>query len=164
MNVCASIAFNALKAYHYVLNVWNSLWSEYSYDPEYYLLNNDEWDHQAIVPENEICIEEWRHPQTGEKKCRVFYEHEEIPYLKYMNPFKSMHPVAKIPWVWVGDSANEIDLTRTLEKFIVVGNLIDKCLIAKFIQITDSTKIQYIDSTTYEMCDFPNEGIVIEEA
>lgn len=168
MSYVVQATYYTLKIYHTVLMFWNSLWRDEAPKCRYYLLSNDSTDltiyDDDVVPENDVCIEEWTHPKTGEKKCRVFYENEDIPMGVYMNPFYHMHPYAKHPWVWVGDTNTEIDLTKMLHKFLVPGNLIDKRLIGKFLQLTDHTKLQYLDSTTYEMRDFPDEGIVIEEA
>lgn len=168
MNFAITTSYYMLKAYHLVLMLWNSLWRDDTPACRYYLLSSDSkgvtiYD-DMVVPENCLCIEEWTDPKTDEKKCRVFHENEDVSRDFFMNPFHHMHPPAKHPWIWVGDLDTGIDLTKMLHKFLVSGNLIDKRLIGKFIRINELTKLQYIDSSTYDLRDFPEEGIVIEEA
>lgn len=168
MIIAITSTYYILKAYHTIMMLWNSLWRDDTPTCRYYLLSADSREltiyDDDVVPENDICVEEWTHPKTGEKKCRVFYENEDIPMGVFMNPFHHMHPHPKHPWIWIGDTDTEIDLTKMLHKFLVSGNRIDKRLIAKFLQVTERTKLQYLDSSTYDMRDFPEEGIIIEEA
>lgn len=110
------------------------------------------------VPENEVYVEEWI--QGENKRCVVKYEGEEIPKTWSTSPFDK-NP--KTPWVWVGDRDTEIDLTRTFNKFLVVGNVINLDLVLKLILITERTNLIYIESGTFKELKFPGDGITIEE-
>lgn len=110
------------------------------------------------VPEDCVYIEEWIN-STGQKKCVVLYEGEEIPTEWTHTPFDVS---AKCPWLWVGDKESEIDLTRTFEKYLVVGNVITYDLVSQLIRITDRTDLTYIDATTFEILKFPGGGITIK--
>jgi len=89
----------------------------------------------------------------------VLYEGEEIPTEWTHTPFDVS---AKCPWLWVGDKESEIDLTRTFEKYLVVGNVITYDLVSQLIRITDRTDLTYIDATTFEILKFPGGGITIK--
>jgi hypothetical protein len=65
--------------------------------------------------------------------------------------------------VWVGDRDTEIDLTRTFNRYLVVGNRITQALVKKLIQVTDKTNLIYIESGTFKELKFPGDGLVIEE-
>ena len=110
------------------------------------------------VPENEVYVEEW--VQGENKRCVVKYEGDEIPKKWSSSPFDK-NP--KTPWVWVGDRDTEIDLTRTFNKFLVVGNVITLDLVLKLILITERTNLIYIESGTFKELKFPGDGITIEE-
>ena len=107
------------------------------------------------VPEGKIYIEEWVQGDT--KKSVVRYAGEEI---KPTNPL-AKH--AKTPWVWVGDRETEIDLTRTFNKFLVVGNVIKMELVNKLIQVNERSNLLYIESGTFKELKFPGDGITIVE-
>lgn len=108
-----------------------------------------------VVPDDCIYVEEW--VQNGRKLCVLKYSGETIPDVWTESPFaKDPHR----PWVWIGDRKTEVDLTRTFNKFLVVGNLISHELIGHF---TTATDIFYIESGTFNELNFPDEGVVIEE-
>lgn len=119
----------------------------HSYDPSY-----------ERVPEDTVYVEEWLRAD-GVKKCRVLYEGDLIPRTWDKTPFE-VEP--KCPWIWVGDRDTEIDLTRTFDRFCVVGNKITLDLVLKLIQITEETNLVYIEPKTLNEHKFPGEGIVIE--
>ena len=112
-------------------------------------------DTATVVPEGKIYIEEW--VQNDTKRSVVRYGGEEI---KPTNPF-TKHP--KTPWVWVGDRETEIDLTRTFNKYLVVGNVIKMELVNKLIQVNDRSNLLYIESGTFKELKFPGDGITIVE-
>lgn len=123
----------------------------------YFLSDDHEWDSSYTrVPEHAVYIEEWLNVK-GEKKCRIRYEGDEIP--RPRNPWIEK-PVK--PWIWVGDTETEIDLTKTFDKFLVVGNHIELALVLKLIHITETTNLMYIHATTLKEEKFPGEGILIE--
>ena len=107
------------------------------------------------VPEGKIYIEEW--VQNDTKRSVVRYAGEEI---KPTNPF-TKHP--KTPWVWVGDRETEIDLTRTFNKYLAVGNVIKMELVTKLIQVNERSNLLYIESGTFKELKFPGDGITIVE-
>lgn len=109
------------------------------------------------VPEDTVYIEEW--VDNGVKRCVVRYEGEEIPTTWESTPF-DIEP--RRPWIWVGDKETEIDLTRTFDKFLVVGNRITLDLILKLIQVTDRTALLYIEAGSFKELKFPGDGITIE--
>lgn len=110
------------------------------------------------VPTDAVYVEEWM--QGGTKKCVVKYAAEPIPRTWTESPF-TKH--ARTPWIWVGDRETEIDLTRTFNKFVVVGNRIRSDLASNLIRMTPKTKLIYIESGTFKVLDFPGDGITIEE-
>jgi hypothetical protein len=104
-----------------------------------------------------VYIEEW--VQNGEKKSVVRYENEVIPAAWVRTPF-DQH--ARCPWIWVGDRATEIDLTRTFNKFLVPGNRITIDLVERLIQINDRTDLVYIETGSFRELKFPGEGVLIK--
>jgi hypothetical protein len=125
-----------------------------------YFLGDDTTEFDASyarVPEDTIYIEEW--VQNGVKRCVVRYEGEEIPTSWATTPF-AVEP--KRPWIWVGDKETEIDLTRTFDKFLVVGNRITLDLVLRLIQVTDRTNLLYIEVGSFKELKFPGDGITIE--
>ena len=125
----------------------------------YFLSDDDEFDEAYTrVPEGAVYIEEWVRDDI--KKCRVLYEGDEIPNAWEDTPFDKK---AKLPWIWVGDIETEIDLTKTFNKFVVVGNRITLDLVQKLIQINEESKLRYIEFGTFEELEFPGEGITIKE-
>jgi hypothetical protein len=143
-----------------------SLWMEYWY-PSVELAPNSRYfvgypsidlENHLTVPPNAIYIEEWTFEKT--KKCVVRYAGEPIPREWTESPF-TKNP--RTPWVWVGDRETEIDLTRTFNKFLVVGNRITFELVEALIRVTPKTKLIYIESGTFKELDFPGSGLTIEE-
>jgi hypothetical protein len=123
----------------------------------YFLADSRKVDESyETVPHNAIYIEDWI-DEHGTKKSVVRYEGEEIPRIWRESPFTRN---AKTPWVWVGDRDTEIDLTRTFNRFLVVGNRIRPELIKK---LTDRTNLIYIESGTFAELKFPGEALIIEE-
>lgn len=115
-------------------------------------------DDHTRVPEDEVYVEEWVQGET--KRCVVRYEGEDIPHTWTTTPFDKN---ARTPWVWVGDRDTEIDLTRTFNKFLVVGNRITLDLVLKLILVTERTNLIYIESGTFKELKFPGDGITIAE-
>jgi hypothetical protein len=109
------------------------------------------------VPEDTVYIEEW--VQNGVKLCVVRYEGEDIPSAWTTTPFDAE---AKRPWIWVGDKETEIDLTRTFDKFLVVGNRITLDLVLRLIQVTERTNLLYIEAGSFKELKFPGDGLTIE--
>ena len=120
--------------------------------------DSGELDTATHVPEGKIYIEEW--VQNDSKRSLVRYAGEEIPKTWTTTPFIK-HP--KTPWVWVGDRETEIDLTRTFNKFLAVGNVIKMELVNKLIQVNQRSNLLYIESGTFKELKFPGDGITIVE-
>jgi len=110
------------------------------------------------VPEDQVYVEEW--VQGENKRWVVKYEGDVIPHSWSTTPFEK-NP--KTPWVWVGDRETEIDLTRTFNRFLTVGNVITLDLVLKLIMVTERTNLIYIESGTFKELKFPGDGITIEE-
>jgi hypothetical protein len=149
--------------YQLLCDFWELLWwtpdSEHGPHHRYFLSDEHEFDETFTrVPEDAVYIEEW--VREGEKRCVVRYEGEDIPTEWTETPWDKQ---AKCPWIWVGDKETEIDLTRTFNKFLVVGNRIELALVLKLIQVTEKTDLMYIEAGTFKECKFPGEGIAIEE-
>jgi len=126
----------------------------------YFLSDTREPDETyEIVPEGAIYVEDWV-DRKGTKKSVLRYPGEAIPRTWNSSPF-AKHP--RMPWVWVGDRETEIDLTRTFNRFLVVGNRITPDLVKKLIQVTSKTHLIYIESGTFKELDFPGDGLTIEE-
>lgn len=130
---------------------------EDTYHRAYFLSDEHEFDETYTrVPENSVYIEEWV-DENGTKLSYVQYEGEEIK--KHENPFKMTS--AKRPWVWIGDASTDIDLTKTFDKFLIPGNVIELDLVLKLIQVNENTHLQYMKpDMTFE--NFPGDGILIE--
>lgn len=142
---------------------WISYWYPMPIDlipSSRYFLGHSSMDLEThlTVPADAVYVEEWI--KEGTKKCVVKYAGETIPRTWTEPPF-SKH--ARTPWVWVGDRETEIDLTRTFNKFVVVGNRITAELAANLIRVTPKTKLIYIESGTFKVLDFPGDGLTIEE-
>lgn len=154
----------ATMAYNTVTQVWNKVVDWYYYIPQvqpnrrYFLSETHTFNDSYLkVPPNTVYIEEWI--RNGEKKCVVRYSDEVIPARWIRTPFDQN---ARCPWIWVGDRATEIDLTRTFNKFLVPGNRITIELVEKLIQMNDRTDLLYIESGTFRELKFPGEGILIK--
>lgn len=147
-------------AYTYALSLWTQLSPVQlvRLPHRQYFLGDEEFDGtQTRVPEDTVYIEDW--VQNGIKRCVVRYEGEEIPTSWTTTPF-DVEP--KRPWIWVGDKETEIDLTRTFDKFLVVGNRITLDLVLRLIQITERTNLLYIQAGSFKELKFPGEGLTIE--
>jgi hypothetical protein len=112
----------------------------------------------GLVPAGAIYVEEW--VENGNKRCVLRYTAEVIPDSWTETPF-DRNP--QTPWVWVGDRETEIDLTRTFNRFLVVGNHITRELVEKLIAVNERTNLIYIESGTFKELKFPGDGLVIEE-
>jgi hypothetical protein len=108
------------------------------------------------VPEYAIYVEEW-FDTHGNKRCRILYDGEEIPHSWTSSPFDKE---PKRPWVWIGNAASEIDLTRTFDKYLVVGNKITPEFLS---HILPGRNVAYMDPVTFNQHEFPEQGITIEE-
>jgi len=153
-----TMAYNTLVGYWRQLVVWYHEIPEVSPHRRYYLSSTRQFSESDLrVPEGCVYLEEW--VKNGEKKCVVRYAGEVIPAAWIRTPF-DQH--ARCPWIWVGDRATEIDLTRTFNKFLVPGNRITLELVDKLIQINDRTDLLYIESGTFRELKFPGEGLLIK--
>lgn len=163
-----TLGFEILRYTTMVFNkcivLWNSVWQWYDAIPDhqphrqYFLSTTHQFNPSYLrVPAGCVYIEEW--VQNGEKKCVVRYENDVIPAAWVLTPFEQH---ARCPWIWVGDRATEIDLTRTFNKFLVPGNRITIELVEKLIQITDETDLVYIETGTFRELKFPGEGLLIK--
>jgi len=162
------LSFEVLRyttmVYNKCVAAWMSFWTWYEAVPEthphrqYFLSTSHEFTPSYLrVPPGCVYIEEW--VKHGEKKCVVRYENEVIPGAWIRTPFDQN---ARCPWIWVGDRATEIDLTRTFNKFLVPGNRITMELVDKLIQINDRTDLVYIETGTFKELKFPGEGLLIK--
>jgi hypothetical protein len=145
---------------------WNRLWMWYLFPSSgsptrrYFLSDDQEFNESMThVPKDAVYIEEWVNPDTHEKKCTVLYEGQQIPKFWPMTPFED---TAKCPWIWVGDRSTEIDLTRTFNKFLVIGNQIRPALVNKLIRVGERTNLVYIETGTFKEVEFPGDGILIK--
>jgi hypothetical protein len=120
--------------------------------------NSEDIESYTTVPEGKIYVEEWVHGDT--KRCVIRYGGEEIPKTWATTPFQKH---AKTPWVWIGDRETEIDLTRTFNKYLVVGNVIKMELVTHLIQVNERSNLLYIESGTFSELKFPGDGITIVE-
>jgi len=108
------------------------------------------------VPEGCVYTEEWYDTHGNQHIC-VLYSGASIPSSWTHTPFEKE---PKRPWVWVGNPETETDLTRTFDKYLVVGNHITDELIH---HILPGRKLAYMEPKTFNQLDFPGDGIVIEE-
>ena len=109
----------------------------------------------TIVPEGCIYTEEW-YDTHGNNRIKLLYEGQTIPHTWEHTPFEK-EPIR--PWIWVGNVQSETDLTRVLDKYLVVGNRITHELIE---HVLPGRQLAYMDKT-FKQLDFPGDGIVIEE-
>ena len=160
-----SLLSKAVSGYHYIKGGY----LEYKYTTteirptERYFLSSqgreDDFKGFHVVPKDYVYIEEWVDTK-GHKKMIALYEGAQVPNNWERSPFEM--PTAKCPWVWVGDRETEIDLTRTFDKFLVPGNVINMELVSKLTKITDHTNLIYIETKTFNQVKFPGDGITIE--
>ncbi len=156
--VYATMAYDKCMETWYWLRDWYFAVPELSPHRQYFLSTTHEFNNSYLrVPPGCVYIEEW--VKRGEKKCVVRYENDIIPGAWIRTPF-DQH--ARCPWIWVGDRATEIDLTRTFNKFLVPGNRITLELVDKLIQINDRTDLVYIETGTFKELKFPGEGLLIK--
>lgn len=119
--------------------------------------DNDDLDDLEYVPEDAVVVDEYL--CDGVRKCLIHYDGEKLGAPSYLyDPFKSC---PAIPWIWIGDSSTDTDLTSALKKYVVPGNIIKLDLIYKLIQVTDKTAITYIEPRTFLEVKFPEEGVSI---
>lgn len=159
-----------LSITRFFLSLYRVFLDYYVYwDPKYkeskrtfYLLSDDHWweEGDTTVPEESILVEEWE--KDGEKKCWLYYEGENINDYPIVDPF-TMTKRAKKTWLWIGDTTTEVDLTKALEKYMIVGNEIKLDILLHLIQVRNDTRLVYIDPRTYDEVKFPAEGVIIEE-
>jgi hypothetical protein len=144
------------------LQLWWKTWSSEVITPfqptRRYFLADSRPVIGLYVPEGAVYVEEW--VRGSDKRNVVRYEGEPIPTEWTVTPW---HKNPKTPWVWVGDRETEIDLTRTFNKYLVVGNRIAQPLVEKLIRITEKTSLIYIESGTFKELKFPGDGLVIQE-
>jgi hypothetical protein len=163
MNDFLGRLFHAITvAYAYAQQIWTWVWHvEIPFKPhaQYFLSDSCTFDADYTrVPEDAVYLEEWVYGTM--KRCVVRYEGEEIPTMWTSTPF---HGRARRPWIWIGDKTSEVDLTRTFDKFLVVGNRITLDLILKLIHVTDRTELMYIEPGSFREVKFPADGILIEK-
>jgi hypothetical protein len=159
-----------LSFLHYTTLAYQFLrktWDEYQYPTldiirphtQFFLSDPRKFsDSYDTVPEDAVYIEDW--VEHGVKRSVIRYPGEAIPRVWSQSPFRK-HP--KTPWVWVGDRETEIDLTRTFNRFLIVGNRITSELVKKLINVTERTNLIYIESGTFKELKFPGGGLTIEE-
>ena len=142
-------------------------WNDYKYPmldtirphSQYFLSDSRRFSEvYDVVPEGAVYIEDWI--EHGNKRSVIRYGGEAIPKAWTESPFAKN---AKTPWVWVGDRETEIDLTRTFNRFLIVGNRITTELVKKLINVTERTNLIYIESGTFKELKFPGDGLTIEE-
>ena len=160
--ILASLLHATTVLYALAQKTWMWIWfvdMPYRPQTQYFLSDTHEFDDTYTrVPEDAVYVEEWVYNTI--KRCVVRYEGEEIPTTWARSPF---HKRARCPWIWVGDRDTEIDLTRTFEKFLVVGNRITLDLVLKLIHVTERTNLIYVDRESFKELKFPGGGILIEE-
>lgn len=155
-----------VSVYYQFKRLWNEALQELKYqkiksnspDKLYFLSDDHIFDQSyTTVPEDTVYVEEW--VRDGVKKCCLYYEGQLIPHTDvYPNPFDHK---GKTPWLWIGDKTTEVELTQSLQKFVVAGNKIKLDLLLKLIQVKNDTELVYIDPVTLKECKFPNDGITI---
>jgi hypothetical protein len=162
MTVCMIAALGQLAR---LVDYAKTKWEKYWYPPldgirphARYFLSDPRPVIGRYVPDDAIYVEDW--VEKGTKRCVLRYGGEEIPSQWTESPF-AKH--ARTPWIWVGDRDTEIDMTRTFNRYLVVGNRITNELVKKLIQVTDKTNLIYIESGTFKELKFPGDGLVIEE-
>jgi hypothetical protein len=124
---------------------------------EYYLsYHGEEWNSEdTIVPKDCVYVCEYLFNDKS-RKAIVQYEGEVMKKTLTMRK-------GKTPWIWIGDITAERELTSEMQKFIVHGNVIKYELLNQLMDFHIDTQIRYMDSTSLEFKDFPEDGIVIEE-
>lgn len=125
---------------------------------EYYLCFDGTQPDEATtrVPEDCVHVQVYE-TDSMEKRAVVTYDGEEIVY-KRPTGFVRI----RSPWLWIGDMDSETDLTETLQMYHVPGNKIHYDLLVHLLKFGENTAIQYLDTKTLQLVDFPEEGIVIE--
>jgi hypothetical protein len=116
-----------------------------------YYLDGGEVEHaETVVPAGKVLVEEWT--RGIQKRARLLYEgdaitpYEEDPWVPVLNP-----------WLWIGDQEREIDLTDTLQKYVMPGNFIMYDLLTHYVDHVES--VTYLDPRSLSFLKFPVEGI-----
>jgi hypothetical protein len=155
--------FIALRVYNAVRRFFHDLCSSNPYPVTVRrsilseCFTDDQLENLDRVPEDAVVVDEYL--CEGVRKCLVYYEGEALRPPSYLyDPFNTC-PV--IPWIWIGDSSTDTDLTSALRKYVVPGNTIKLDLIYKIIQTTDKTNIVFIEPRTFKEVKFPEEGVSI---
>ena len=150
-----------LRLYTYirrtVTEYYNIYIAEHGTHSRYYL-SDDGYEYEeedSFVPVDTIFVEQWRRGE--EVRRRVLYEGETITQYKG-DPWA----VVETPWLWIGDTTTDVDLTYALSKYMVPGNVITLDLLLRLIQIHEDTELVYLHPRTCEEIPFPNEGVRIE--
>jgi len=117
-------------------------------------------DWQASVPNDCIFIEALMREYLGETqtKYRVFYNSELYVRTRKENVSTVFNERIVSPWLWIGDG--DISMIDKLEPFLVPGNVIRPSLLKVFFPSINHWK--YMDPKTFEMTEFPEDGITIK--
>ena len=176
LDVSRIVSFEILRAImigsNFAYSYWTQIWKWYMSAGEdddimsrptmRYLLSDgiDFKPEMETVPENTVYVEEW-YNDVGEKRCVVRYAGDPVPKTWTSTPWAQ---TAKCPWVWVGDRDTEMDLTRTFNRYLVVGNHIRLALVEKLIHVNEHTNFIYIETGTFSELKFPGDGVLIKAA
>lgn len=122
--------------------------------------NIDELCWQTIVPSQSILLEGLVREELGqyEYKYRVFYSEEHYTQTLSTRVADVFNTPVEIPWLWIGDS--EHSMGDSLKQFLVVGNVIKPILLKTY--FPHVIRWKYLDPKTFEMTDFPADGITIK--
>jgi hypothetical protein len=116
----------------------------------YYLGGEDVREEETVVPPGRVLVEEWN--RGTEKRARVLYEDDEITEYEG-DPWAP----ALSPWLWIGDEGREIELTETLQKYVLPGNFLLHDLLSHYVDHVDD--VTYLDPRSLSFLKFPVEGI-----
>ena len=152
---CSTCLFRVFVFFQWCLDYVIDKIHNYGDHRRFFISSTEEYDPEfdTHVPEGAIFVEEWKRGRYSRR--RILHEGEAIlPYEG--DPWR---PVV-MPWVWIGDTNTQVDLTTALSKYMIPGNLITYELISTLCT-SDEADISFIDARTFIEHDFPAEGVRI---
>ena len=85
--------------------------------------------------------------------------------MKEQEKIRILHSIPLKPWFWIGGATDTspkmVDMTSSLEKFIVPGNTISLSLLIEVNPYI--VRWRYLHPITLEEHDFPTKGITIKD-
>jgi hypothetical protein len=113
----------------------------------------------ASIPHHTFFVEEFKFSKER-KRYRIWKAHQLFSATSEDEARLLCDKSIKRPWLWIG-SDEGFDMTEYIEQYLVVGNVITLQVLKSI--VNDIHDWQYMCPKTFEMKEFPIDGIQIEE-